>query len=93
MSSELFFINITEAISVGSFLIGCNVLIIYSMIRQKLPYANLFFAFKIMKGFNRKEWLLFLLLIINCFAFAMISMNAHNSFLHKYGVQPNTWLF
>ena len=93
MSTELLFINITETISAISFLIGCNVVYIYSMIRQKLHIGYLFKPFAIMKGFSKKEWFLFLLLIINGFAFAILSMNAHNSYLHEYGVKPNTWIF
>ena len=93
MTTELLFINISEALSVIFFLIGCNVLLIYSMIRQKLPVKNLFMAFHIMKGFNKKEWFLFLLLIINGFAFAIISMSVYNNYLHEYGVKPNTWIF
>jgi hypothetical protein len=93
MSSELLFINITEAISAVSFLFGCNMVLTYSLFRQELPFGNIFTPFKVMKGFSKKEWILFILLIINSAIFAIISMNAHNSYLHKYGAKPDTWLF
>ena len=93
MNTEVLFINITEVISTVSFLIGCNVVLICSMVRQRLNFGHLFMPFEVMKGFSKKEWFLFILLIINCFAFAIMSMNAHNSFLDKYGFKPNTWLF
>jgi hypothetical protein len=93
MSSELLFINITEAISAVSFLFGCNMVLTYSLFRQELPFGNIFTPFKVMKGFSKKEWILFILLIINSAIFAIISMNAHNFYLHKYGAKPDTWLF
>ena len=92
MANELF-INITEIIAAISILVGLNVVLIYSLTRQKLNIANLFMPFTIMKGFDKKEWLLFLLLVINFFAFAIISSNAYNSYLSTYGVKPNTWFF
>jgi hypothetical protein len=79
MATEILFINISEALSVIFFMIGCNVLLIYSMIRQKLPAKNLFAAFNIMKGFNKKE--------------RLISISAYNNYLQEYGVKPNTWIF
>ena len=42
---------------------------------------------------NKKEWLLFLLLAINGFGFAIIAMNTYNTYLDVYGVKPNTWIF
>jgi hypothetical protein len=93
MENEILFINITGTIAGISALIGCNIVIIYSMIRQKLHVGNLFLTFNIMKGFSIKEWLLFVLLVVNFFIFASISANAYNSYLHEYGVQPTTWFF
>lgn len=93
MENEILFINLTGTIAAISALIGCNVVIIYSMGRQKLHIGYIFLGFVIMKGFNGREWLLFVLLVINFFAFAIISGNAYNSFLDKYAVKPDVWLF
>ena len=93
MNSDLLFINITESVALVSILIGCNAVIILSIIRQKISFGYLFFAFYILKGFSRKEWLLLILFIIVGGVFATVSGNAHNEFIHKYGMKPETWFF
>jgi hypothetical protein len=91
MNNELLFINLTETIAIVSILIGCNAVFFSSMIRQKLSFGYVFFAFYILKGFNKREWLLLILFIIVGAIFATVSGNAHNAFLDKYGTKPDTW--